>query len=309
MVDHIFTIPALQRPAFEAVLLPAAKALTVAKFDRKARRTRERMHPTSILERHTKSLADRKVHFDVETDGMGSLYLYGAADTLQAIYNRVSDAAVSLQGPGEDRTLTQLRTDVTTDLLLDGITPGGLGAGIHASVNITVPVLTLLGKSEEPGDLEGYGPIDPDTARRLAGTAKSFTRILTHAETGATLSVGKDQYKVPKDLKRWLRIRDETCRFPGCSRAAKRCDLDHTLDWQFNGATCSTNLAYLCPRHHRLKHQTAWSVKQGLDGTLHWTSPGGKPYATDPATRIRPKPGSKPAPEPTPEWPVDPPPF
>ncbi len=45
-----------------------------------------------------------------------------------------------------------------------------LGAGISAIVNVTVPVLTLMGTSEEPGELEGYGPIDPETARRLAAS-------------------------------------------------------------------------------------------------------------------------------------------
>jgi len=37
-----------------------------------------------------------------------------------------------------------------------------------------------------------------------------------------------------------------------------------------------------------VKHQTGWAVEQGDDGTLKWTSPAGKHYATHPATRIRP---------------------
>ncbi|MEB0268075.1 HNH endonuclease, partial [Cryobacterium sp. 10I5] len=84
----------------------------------------------------------------------------------------------------ETRTLTQIAADVLTDVLIGGVTPDGIGAGVAAQVNVTVPVLTLLGKSEEPGYLAGYGPIDPDTARRLAAGAPSFTRLLTHPETG-----------------------------------------------------------------------------------------------------------------------------
>jgi hypothetical protein len=45
--------------------------------------------------------------------------------------------------------------------------------------------------------LEGYGPIDIETARRLAADAPGFTRILTHPETGAVLSLGRDRYAIP----------------------------------------------------------------------------------------------------------------
>ncbi|WP_338145315.1 HNH endonuclease [Cryobacterium tagatosivorans] len=190
------------------------------------------------------------------------------------------------QGPGEPRTLTQLRTDVLTDLLIDGVTPSGLGTGIRATVNVTVPVLTLMGLSEEAGHLEGYGPIDPDTARRLAAGAPSFTRLLVHPETGVVLSVGRTRYKVPKDLKRWLRIRDETCRFPGCNQPAAHSDLDHSLDWQFQGITAHDNLAHLCPGCHALKSETGWSLKHLGDGRLEWTSPTGRSFNSEPATEL-----------------------
>jgi hypothetical protein len=191
------------------------------------------------------------------------------------------------------RTLDQLRADVTAGLLLDGVTPTGLGAGIRGTVMVTVSVLTLLGLDEEPATLEGYGPISPDAARRIAGHASSFTRILTHPETGVMLSVGKEQYQVTKGMRKVLRVRDETCRFPGCSKPAVKSDLDHTQDWQYDGLTDCDNLAHLCEGHHRLKHLSQWSVTQEPGGILVWTSPGQRTYRTDPANPIgppRPKP-------------------
>ncbi|WP_327012183.1 HNH endonuclease signature motif containing protein, partial [Cryobacterium sp. CAN_C3] len=155
---------------------------------------------------------------------------------------------------------------------------------------VTVPVLTLLGRSDEPAELEGYGPIDPHTARRLAGTATSFLRILTHPHTGIVLDVSATPFRVPAALKKYLQLRDGTCRFPGCNRAARHSDLDHTRDKQFGGATSATNLFHLCPANHNLKHFSAWTPTALPDGTLHWVSPAGKHYATDPATRISPHP-------------------
>ncbi|WP_166785544.1 HNH endonuclease signature motif containing protein, partial [Cryobacterium cryoconiti] len=131
-----------------------------------------------------------------------------------------------------------------------------------------------------------YGPIDPDTARQIAAGAPSFTRILVHPETGAVLSVGRDRYKVPKDLKRLLRVRDKTCRFPGCNKSAAHCDLDHSVDWQFDGVTAHDNLAHLCRACHALKSETGWRVVHLGDGLLEWTSPTGRTFVSEPATVI-----------------------
>ncbi|HSP75571.1 MAG TPA: HNH endonuclease signature motif containing protein, partial [Cryobacterium sp.] len=98
----------------------------------------------------------------------------------------------------------------------------------------------------------------------------------------------RTRYKVPKDLRRYLRVRDETCRWPGCRRAAAHSDLDHTLDWQFEGITAHDNLAHLCPADHALKSETRWSYVHLPDGTLKWTSPTGRTFLSEPATIIRP---------------------
>ncbi|WP_166789622.1 DUF222 domain-containing protein [Cryobacterium fucosi] len=197
LIEQAGSVPDAAKAGFEAALLRTAGHLTVAKLKYKARLLRERVHPETILARHTICAADRKVLIEADADGMASLLLYDTAEKVNAAYHRVSVTAQSLQRPGlqgptESRTLSQLRADVLTDLLLDGVTPSGVGKGIRATVNVTVPVLTLLGQTEEPGHLEGCGPIDPDTARKLAGGATGFTRLLTHPETGVVLSVGRD---------------------------------------------------------------------------------------------------------------------
>ena len=58
----------------------------------------------------------------------------------------------------------------------------------RAQVLITVPVLSLLGTTEEPAMLDGYGPIPPSMARRLvADGAESFHRVLVDPRDGAPL--------------------------------------------------------------------------------------------------------------------------
>lgn len=286
LIDHTSSLPDGFAAEFEAALLPHAKSLTVAKFDRKARRERERLHPETIDSRQEKAVEDRAVDLQPGRDGMSWLTAYLPATQAQGIHNRVIDIARKQQSADETRTLTQLVADAFAELLLDGRLDSGRDAGVRPRVLVTVPALSLLDRGDEPAVLEGYGPIDAQTARELAADAPSFTRLLTHPETGAVLSVGRDRYAVPADLRTWLRVRDGTCRFPGCSRAARTCEIDHTEDWQFGNGTDHDNLAHLCPRHHRLKHQTGWSVRQLGNGALEWVAPSGRVYTTEPETPL-----------------------
>jgi hypothetical protein len=175
-----------------------------------------------------------------------------------------------------------------------------LGSGaafrrIRPTVTVTVPAFTLLGVSNEPATLEGYGPIDADAARALAGQSTVWYRMLTDPKTGAPIALDSTTYRPTKAMKRYLRYVDGTCRFPGCSRAARHCDLDHTKDHQHGGPTECENLSHLCRKHHRLKHQTTWNVKQLGAGSLEWTSPGGLSYITEPDVLLT-APGPPPSP-------------
>ncbi len=286
IVDHATSLPAESWAEFESAALPFARSLTVAKFDRRARVVRERLCPESIDVRFRDAAANRALTLEPARDGMAHLSAYLPAAVAHGIFNRVTDMAIARQSPTDGRTLTQLKADLYAEILMDGRLEGARESGIRPRVLVTVPVLALIGVSDEPASLEGYGPIDLETAMQLAGSATSFTRLLTHPETGAVLSVGRGRYTVPSDLRTWVRVRDGTCRFPTCSRAARICELDHTKDWQHLGPTAHDNLGHLCPAHHRLKHQTRWSVNQTDNGVLTWTSPNGRNYVTEPETQI-----------------------
>jgi hypothetical protein len=328
MLELTVNLPEEVLPRFEAAVLGAAETRTSTQFQKVAVKVRERLHPTTLQERAAVGFATRRVVFRPDTDGMAWLNAYLKADEAQAAYDRLSRIAVDLDTddaaaadvPGADsnasaaeqpRTKDQRRADAYRDLLLDGVGPGGLGHGIRGTVHITVPALTLLDRSDEPAILEGYGPIDAETARRIAGTATSWTRILTHPETGCRLSVGRDQYAPPADMRRYVEIRDQTCQGIGCNRRATLSEIDHTQPWNTGGETSVDNLVCLCKGCHRLKHQSSFSTSQGPGGQLTWTSPGGKKYTRPPRTEGSPQPkATQPTPlaKPRPST-EDPPPF
>ncbi|MET3950306.1 DUF222 domain-containing protein [Arthrobacter sp. UYEF36] len=278
-----------------------AGELVPGRFRAKARAWRERHHPVSIEKRHTRCAADRRVEYVPDRDGMAWLSAYLPADTAAGIWERTTAAARALQGPDEPRTLTQLRADVAATLLLT--TGTGTGAGTdadadadaddnggcggvpvpRAQVLVTVPVLSLLGATDEPAVLGGYGPIPPSMARRLvADGAGSFYRVLTDPRDGAPLEIGRTSYRLTKAMRHWLRLRDGRCPFPGCNNPSLDNEADHVLAWADGGTTGISNLGQPCRKHHRLKHGSGWTPSgASKDKPPGWTSPSGRHYPSE----------------------------
>ena len=58
----------------------------------------------------------------------------------------------------------------------DGAGPAGplagvIPAGFAGRANLTIPLATLLGLADRPGEMTGIGPVDPALARDLAAAA------------------------------------------------------------------------------------------------------------------------------------------
>jgi hypothetical protein len=97
-------------------------------------------------------------------------------------------------------------------------------------------------------------------------------------------------YKVPADIREQVILRDRTCVFPGCARPARRCDVDHIIEYDHDadaegrpqpGPTQTDNLACLCRFHHRLKTHSPWRYTMTAPGVFEWTSPHGHRYRRD----------------------------
>jgi hypothetical protein len=174
--------------------------------------------------------------------------------------------------------------------------PGGVYAGSLANdivagqvpspaaqVIVTVPVFALMGLTDETALLDGYGPIPASMARNLvADGATSFHRVLVDPRDGAPLEIGRESYRIPPAMRRWLRLRDGKCPFPGCSNQSLDNEADHLLAWADGGTTGISNLGQPCPKHHRLKHTSGWAPGPATkDQPPGWTSPTGRHYKSE----------------------------
>ncbi|WP_323987268.1 HNH endonuclease signature motif containing protein [Microbacterium plantarum] len=267
-----------------------------------------RLHPQTFTDRHKTAAAERCVRVFHGSDGMSNLVANlptviaaGMLDRLTQMGQSVKDARAEGDGaegagadaagsgkPADTRTMDQLRADILGDLVLGGapvVDPtygidraGGLGA-IRARVQVAVTAETLMGRDENPAEAVGGALIDADTARELAGQVSEWDRLFIDPVTRTPVEI--DTYRPTASMKKLLMARDQHCRFPGCRRAAIRCELDHTIDHALGGHTHIFNLAHLCQRHHSMKQFTKWEVRQVGGGVLEWTSPLGRVYRED----------------------------
>ena len=142
-------------------------------------------------------------------------------------------------------------------------------------VNIVMDLPTAVGLADNPGQLQGYGPIPGTLARELAADAR-WRRWITD-EHGTLTAVGTTRYRPPDALRQFVIARDQRCRFPGCHQPAQHCDLDHAMPYDQGGPTDASNLGALCRRHHRIKTTGGWNITNiAPDRTYTWSTPTGK---------------------------------
>lgn len=311
IAGQALSVDASCRAEFDVAAVRIAREVAPSRLRSRLAALRDRIVPIPSAERHAAARAERRVSIEDVEDGMSWLSAYLPSVEAHAIDYRLSGIARRAaefddeDGITDRRTFVQRRADLLVELIAaDYIGPDELEIsaadrerrfargqdlgrfnGIRPTVVVTVPVQALLDPTAvtEPAMLDGVVPIDPVTARELTANAPGLYRMLVDPHTGVGLDLGRERYRVSTELRLWLRLRDGTCRFPGCGRPARGCDVDHTVDWQFGGRTRSDNLAHLCRGHHTLKHQTRWSIRQRPDGTIEWRSPTGRDYTTRPA--------------------------
>lgn len=215
----------------------------------------------------------------VSTDTRGADAVSTAALGIAAL----GTAALGTDARGTDvRSADMKRADALTALAGFALAASSADVALHRrpiTVNVTIDLPTLLGLSENPGQLAGYGAIPASVARALASDGK-WKRFITDPQTGALLDYGRETYSPPQALIDFLIARDRTCRFPGCRKSAALSDLDHAQSWEEGGTTSLDNLGALCRRHHLLKTHGGWSIESRADGSCTWTSPLGKIYQT-----------------------------
>jgi Domain of unknown function (DUF222)/HNH endonuclease len=197
----------------------------------------------------------------------------------------IGDAAASEAEEGElDAETIERFTPSNADALVlmahTALSHGAAeSAGGEHHVVVHVDAATLAHDEEGACELEHGPALAPETARRL-GCDASVVRILER--DGRPLSIGRKARALSPALRRALRSRDRTCRFPGCGQH-RFLDAHHIRHWAQGGRTDLSNLIQLCSHHHRLVHEGGYSVERRGGAAVLFRRPDGRTVPSVPS--------------------------
>jgi Domain of unknown function (DUF222)/HNH endonuclease len=265
-------------------LLAQVDGLTSGQIRDRLRRLVLTVDPDAVRRRYRKAVEQRCVEFDSYANGTAALSgIYLPKQQAAAAWDNLDRIAQATRAGGDanGRGIDQVRADVFCDLLA-GVHPSQAGASVPAPgrgvVNLHVEVATLMCLSEQPGHLDGFGPVLAEIARQIAAQTAARARWrFTATENGRVIAEGSLRYRPSPAVAAQVRARDTTCQAPGCRQPAARCDLDHIHPFAQGGPTTPENLCCLCRRHHRAKHEGGYRIRRGALG-IEWLSPRGAHY-------------------------------
>jgi hypothetical protein len=269
--ERVVNLPSPEMIAeVEAALVGVAPELTRTQLARRTTKLTAEVDPLGYEQRCQKATKDRKVEFVSLPDGMSRLTFILPAVEGRTIYELLRQDADHL--PKDDRTTDQKRADVVMDRFL------GTACERTVQVHVTVPIETMLGLTDDPGLLDGYGPIAADLARELA--MEGPWRGLLLDEYRQATAMTTTTYRPTATLREMVKARSGgTCAAPGCTSPIQ--ELDHHIPWP-QGTTTATGMTGYCAHHHHAKHDPKYQVARDVDGTLRWTTPTGRTYTTRP---------------------------
>ena len=289
-------------------VLRKAERTTVGKTRALARAAVSAIDVAGQERRREQARATINVHLYPDDDGLAVLLARLPMEHAARAYAALDARARTTQADC-GATLGQLRVTALVDALC-GTEPA---ATVTTEVQVVIEATALLGLLDIPGTMSvGTGEPQPISAKAVRALVDdpdlptALRRLITDPATGHPLDRGRTTYRVTDAMRAFLATRDGTCRHPGCTRPAGRCQVDHAVAWSAGGGTDIANTGSLCTRHHQLKTHAAWRILQSRsDGSATWRSPLGRTYTVDPLPVLatRPPPGPKRASD------HDPPPF
>ncbi|UKA73122.1 HNH endonuclease [Arthrobacter sp. FW306-06-A] len=282
------------------------KAITAA-----VRAAAYRRDPASVAKRAAHAVTERSVSLRPAPDTMTYLTALLPVSQGVAAYAALARDADTARSGGDERSRGQVMADTLVERVTG--TPGGI-SGVE--VQLVMTDRNPLQADAEPARLPGYGIIPAAWARELALAGSSMRmpvtapgpgnlgspatpeaageanvdasgrhnlnlwirRLYTAPGTGELVAMDSKARLFPAGLKRFLQVRDDTCRPPYCDAPIRH--HDHIRPWHSGGPTTTGNGQGLCEACNHAKETPGWTTKPvpGPRHTVATTTPTGHTY-------------------------------
>lgn len=138
-------------------------------------------------------------------------------------------------------------------------------AGVNATIVVTMTLEQLLAE-HATALLDDGTRMSAGQARRLACEAGVIPAVL--GSDSQPLDLGRTARLFTKAQRIALGLRDGGCTAKGCETSASGCHAHHDKPWSRRGLTDLANGRLLCPRHHRLAHDSRYAMSVHADNKV-----------------------------------------
>lgn len=249
-----------------------------------ARRAAYRLDPRSFVERRRRAESERRVTLRPAPDVMTHLSALLPVKDGVAVYAVLTREADRLRAAGDERSRGQIMADTLVDRVLSDPSPQrSRRPGLM--INLVVSDQVLLGTSDEPGHVDGYGPVPSDLVREWVTadavdeqTKVWLRRLYVAPETGSLVAMDSRARFFPAGLVDLIRLRDRTCRTPWCDAPIRHAD--HVKAVVDRGVTSVINGDGLCEACNLAKETLGWQARPrpGPRHVIETRTPTGHTY-------------------------------
>lgn len=251
----------------------------VRELEAAAQRLAYRLDPGSYVERRSRADADRRVTLRPAPDTMALMSALTPAAQGVAMYAALTGEADRLRAAGDPRS----RGQIMADTLVERVTGQLSAPAVPVMVDLVVSDAALLGGTDVPAWLHGYGPLPAEAARRLAAHPEARTeirRLYARPETGELVAMESGSRCFRGGLAAMIELRDQVCRTPWCDAPIRH--TDHVVAADHGGPTSYVNGQGLCEACNYARQAPGWTARPASDGRVVTTTPTGLGYTTAP---------------------------
>ncbi|MDO4685220.1 MAG: HNH endonuclease signature motif containing protein [Corynebacterium sp.] len=129
----------------------------------------------------------------------------------------------------------------------------------------------------EPAQVQDFELVYADGQGQVTDSQRESlmkARVVKYRSIDEVAAICREDHDPTEDQTAVARLRDGTCKFPGCNVDARFCDIDHVINWEAGGWTTLSNLQCLCRTHHNFKTDRNIRAHSDVYGVITWEMDG-----------------------------------
>ena len=275
------------RAAVDAQLAPRLESLSDRGLEAECKRLSYALDPAGYVQRLRNVESERRVSLRPAPDCMARLSALVPVKQGVAAYAALARAADTGRAAGDGRGRGQLMADT----LIERLTGQAAADDVPLEINLIMTDQALFntgGSPDTPADVLADG-VPPTTipaalARRAAADASGQTavflrRLYTRPGAGQLAAMDSTSRFFAGNLRKFLLLRDQTCRTPWCGAPIRHAD--HITPADDGGLTTIANSQGLCEACNYAKQADGWT-QTIIGDQVVTTTPTGHRYRSIP---------------------------